>query len=63
MDDIDRECYENEGKRIKRQNQYNKDLNEQINNSRAMRSKFEKDYNQKVINKIYEEKIQEKKGR
>ena len=48
LDDIDRECYENEGKRIKRQNQYNKDLNEQINNSRAMRSKFEKDYNQRL---------------
>ena len=48
MDDLDREYYENEGKKIKRQNQYNKDLNEQINNSRAMRSKFEKDYNQRL---------------
>ena len=48
LDDLDREYYENEGKKIKRQNQYNKDLNEQINNSRAMKSKFEKDYNQRL---------------
>ena len=35
-------------KKIKRQNQYNKDLNEQINNTRAMKSKFEKDYNERL---------------
>ena len=38
--------------------QYNKELNEQINNTRAMRNKFEKDYNQRLIDakKINDEK-------
>ena len=48
LDQIDKEYFENEGKKIKRQNQYNKDLNEQINNTRAMKSKFEKDYNERL---------------
>ena len=42
LDQIDKEYFENEGRKIKRQNQYNKDLNEQINNTRAMKNKFEK---------------------
>ena len=49
LDQIDQEYFENEGKRINRQIQYNKDLNDQINNAKAMRNKFEKDYNQRLI--------------
>jgi len=49
LDQIDKELYENEGKRIKEQMQYHKDLNDQINNKRAMKNKFEKDYNQRLI--------------
>ena len=48
-DQIDQEFFENEGKRLNKQIQYNKDLNEQINNTKAMRNKFEKDYNQRLI--------------
>ena len=49
LDQIDQEYFENEGKRFNKQMQYNKELNEQINNTRAMRNKFEKDYNQRLI--------------
>ena len=49
LDQIDKEYYQNEGKKINKQIQYNKDLNEQINNTKAMRNKFEKDYNQRLI--------------
>ncbi len=49
LDQIDKEYFENEGKKINKQIQYNKDLNEQINNTKAMRNKFEKDYNQRLI--------------
>ena len=48
LEQIDQEYFENEGKKIKGQMQYNKDLNEQINNNRAMKNKFEKDYNQRL---------------
>ena len=48
-DQIDQEFFESEGKRLNKQIQYNKDLNEQINNTKAMRKKFEKDYNQRLI--------------
>ena len=48
-DQIDQEFFESEGKRLNKQIQYNKDLNEQINNTKAMRNKFEKDYNQRLI--------------
>ena len=48
LDQIDKEYFENEGKKINKQIQYNKDLNDQINNRRAMRNKFEKDYNQRL---------------
>ena len=48
-DQIDQEFFEGEGKRFNKQIQYNKDLNEQINNTKAMRNKFEKDYNQRLI--------------
>ena len=49
LDQIDKEYFENEGKKINKQIQYNKDLNDQINNTKAMRNKFEKDYNQRLI--------------
>ena len=49
LDQIDKEYFENEGKKINKQIQYNKDLNEKINNTKAMRNKFEKDYNQRLI--------------
>ena len=49
LDQIDKEYYQNEGKKINKQIQYNKDLNDQINNTKAMRNKFEKDYNQRLI--------------
>ena len=49
LDQIDKEYFENEGKKINKQIQCNKDLNEQINNTKAMRNKFEKDYNQRLI--------------
>ena len=49
LDQIDKEYFENEGKKINKQIQYNKDLNDQINNAKAMRNKFEKDYNQRLI--------------
>lgn len=69
LEQIDQEYFEDEGKRLNKQMQYNKDLNEQIINSRAMKSKFEKDYNQrlndakKVEDEKYlkEEKIKEDK--
>ena len=58
LDQIDKELYENEGKKIKGQIQYNKELNDQINNKRAMKNKFEKDYNQRLIDakKVEDEK-------
>ena len=67
-DQIDQEFFENEGKRLNKQIQYNKDLNEQINNTKAMRNKFEKDYNQRLIDakKLDDEryfKEEKKKGR
>ena len=49
LDQIDKEYFENEGKKINKQIQYNKDLSDQINNRKAMRNKFEKDYNQRLI--------------
>ncbi len=49
LDQIDKEYFENEGKKINKQIQYNKDLNDQINNTKAMRNKFEKDYNQRLM--------------
>ena len=58
LDQIDQEYFENEGKRINRQIQYNKDLNDQINNNKAMRNKFEKDYNQRLID---EKKLDDEK--
>ena len=58
LDQIDKELYEKEGKKIKGQMQYNKELNEQINNTKAMKNKFEKDYNQRLIDakKVEDEK-------
>lgn len=69
LDQIDKEYFENEGKKINKQIQYNKDLNDQINNTKAMRNKFEKDYNQRLIDDkkredekyFKEEKIKEDK--
>ena len=48
IEQIDQEYFENEGKKINKQIQYNKDLNEQINKTRAMKNKFENDYNQRL---------------
>ena len=58
IEQIDQEYFENEGKKIKGQIQYNKDLNEQIDKKRAMKSKFERDYNQRLndAKKIEDEK-------
>ena len=39
LEEIDRELYEDEGKKINKQQQYNKALNEQINSNRAMKSR------------------------
>ena len=58
LEQIDQEYFEDEGKRLNKQMQYNKDLNDQIINSRAMKSKFEKDYNQRLndAKKVEDEK-------
>ena len=48
LEQIDKEFYEDEGRRINKQRQYNKDLNDQINSNRAMKKKFENDYNQRL---------------
>ena len=69
LDDIDRELYEDEGRKINKQQQYNKALNEQINSNRAMKKKFENDYNQRLADSkkvedekyLREEKIKEDK--
>ena len=60
LDQIDQELYEDEGKRINNQQQYNKALNDQINSNRAMKKKFENDYNQRLADskKIEDEKYQ-----
>ena len=60
LDQIDQELYEDEGKRINKQQQYNKALNDQINSNRAMKKKFENDYNQRLADskKIEDEKYQ-----
>lgn len=60
LEQIDKEFYEDEGKRINKQRQYNKDLNDQINSNRAMKKKFENDYNQRLADskKIEDEKYQ-----
>jgi hypothetical protein len=48
LDQIDRELYEEEGRRINNQQQYNNALNEQIKSNRAMKNRFESDYNQRL---------------
>ena len=48
LDQIDQEYFENEEKKINNQMKYNKELNDQINNNRNMRNKFEKDYNERL---------------
>ena len=60
LDQIDKEFYEDEGRRINKQQQYNKALNDQINSNRAMKKKFENDYNQRLADskKIEDEKYQ-----
>ena len=45
---IDQELYENEGKRLNKQQQYNKALNDQINSNRAMKNRFETDYKKRL---------------
>ena len=58
LDQIDQELYENEGKRINKQQQYNKALNDQISSNRAMKNRFETDYNKRLddAKKIEDEK-------
>ena len=65
LEQIDKEFYEDEGRRINKQRQYNKDLNDQINSNRAMKKKFENDYNQRLADskKIEDEKYQRQIGR
>ena len=48
LDQIDQELYENEGKRLNKQQQYNKALNEQINSNIAMKNRFENDYKKRL---------------
>ena len=48
LDQIDQELYENEGKRLNKQQQYNKALNDQINSKRAMKNRFETDYKKRL---------------
>ena len=48
LDQIDQELYENEGKRLNKQQQYNKALNDQINSNRAMKNRFETDYKKRL---------------
>ena len=58
LDQIDQEMYEDEGRRINKQQQYNKALNDQINSNRAMKNRFETDYKQRLddAKKIEDEK-------
>ena len=60
LDQIDQELYEDEGRRINKQQQYNKALSEQINSNRAMKKRFEYDYNQRLADskKAEDEKYQ-----
>ena len=60
LDQIDQELYEDEGRRINKQQQYNKALSEQINSNRAMKKRFESDYNQRLADskKAEDEKYQ-----
>ena len=60
LEEIDREIYEDEGKKINKQKQYNKALNEQINSNRNMKKRFENDYNQRLADskKIADEKYE-----
>ena len=60
LEQIDKELYEDEGRRINKQQQYNKALNEQINSNRAMKKRFENDYNQRLADskKIADEKYE-----
>ena len=48
LDQIDQELYENEGKRLNKQQQYNKALNDQINSNKAMKNRFETDYKKRL---------------
>ena len=48
LDQIDQELYENEGKRLNKQQQYNKALNDHINSNRAMKNRFETDYKKRL---------------
>lgn len=58
LDQIDQEMYEDEGRRINKQQQYNKALNDQIKSNRAMKNRFETDYKQRLddAKKIEDEK-------
>ena len=60
LEEIDRELYEDEGKKINKQKQYNKALNDQINSNRSMKKRFENDYNQRLADskKIEDEKYE-----
>ena len=61
LEQLDQELYEQEGKKINKQQLYNNELNNQINNNRAMRNKFETDYNQRLYDqkKAEDEKYKE----
>ena len=60
LEEIDRELYEDEGKKINKQKQYNKALNDQINSNRSMKKRFENDYNQRLADskKMADEKYE-----
>ena len=63
LDQIDKELYEDEGRRINKQRQYNKALDEQVNSNRAMKKRLENDYNQRLADskKIEDEKYQKRR--
>ena len=62
LEEIDRELYEDEGKKINKQKQYNKALDDQVNSNRAIKKRIETDYNQRLADykKIEDEKYQKR---
>ena len=62
LDEIDREMYEDEGRRINKQQQYNKALNEQINSNRAMDLKVIITKDQLILKKSKMKNIKNKKN-
>ena len=62
LDQIDKELYEDEGRKINKQKQYNKALDDQVNSNRAIKKRIETDYNQRLADykKMEDEKYQKR---